>query len=378
MIYLDANATTPLDPLVLEAMLPSLRDYYGNPSSGHRAGRQTRAAIDSSRDTLASLLGCRPSEIIFTSSGTEADNLAILGSARASSAQGKGNHLITCATEHHAVLHAFDHLEKHEGFSVTRLPVGHDGRLDPQTLQSAIQADTTFVSVMTANNETGVTHPIEEISRICRAHSVTFHSDAVQSFGKEPLSSAPFDLLSIAAHKFYGPKGVGALFARGGLTLEAIQIGGAQEGQRRAGTENTPAIVGLAAAAVLAAERMESDAQTIRPLRDRLEAELLQRCEGLSLNGNRQHRLWNTASITFPGSDAESLLMALDLEGLCVSSGSACMVGSLQASHVLLSMGVPHARAGSSLRFSLCRTTSAADIEEAVRKVSLVWERLRE
>jgi cysteine desulfurase len=324
------------------------------------------------------LLGCRPSEIIFTSSGTEADNLAILGSARASSAQGKGNHLITCATEHHAVLHAFDHLEKHEGFSVTRLPVGHDGRLDPQTLQSAIQADTTFVSVMTANNETGVTHPIEEISRICRAHSVTFHSDAVQSFGKEPLSSAPFDLLSIAAHKFYGPKGVGALFVRGGLTLEAIQIGGAQEGQRRAGTENTPAIVGLAAAAALAAERMESDAQTIRPLRDHLEAELLQRCEGLSLNGNRQHRLWNTASITFPGSDAESLLMALDLEGLCVSSGSACMVGSLQASHVLLSMGVPHARAGSSLRFSLCRTTSAADIEEAVRKVSLVWDRLRE
>ncbi len=374
MIYLDANATTPLAPEALEAMLPFLSQHHGNPSSGHSAGRETRAAIDSARDTLAGLLKCRPNELIFTSSGTEADNLAILGTARSA----KGKHLVTCTTEHHAVLHAFERLEKSEGYSVTWLPVGSDGRLDPDDLSAALRPDTALVSIMSANNETGVLHPIAEISRVCRAHGVPFHCDAVQSFGKVPLEAAPFDLLTIAAHKFYGPKGAGLLFVRGGLPLETIQFGGAQEGQRRAGTENAPAIVGMAAAAVLATSRMQDDTVRMAELRDSLETGLMTRCPGLTVNGSREHRLANTANVTFPGSDAESLLMCLDLEGVCASSGSACMVGSLQASHVLLAMGVSHARAGSSLRFSLCRTTSAEDIHETVRKVGRVWDRLSE
>ena len=378
MVYLDANATTALDPAVLEAMLPFLRDHHGNPSSGHSAGRQTRAAIDSARDQLALLLHCRPHELIFTSSGTESDNLAILGSARASRSQGRGSHLITCATEHHAVLHAFDWLEKNEGFSVTRLPVSPQGPLDPASLEAALRPDTTLVSIMTANNETGVLHPVDAISKLCRSRGIPFHSDAVQSFGKTALTSEPFDLLSLAAHKFHGPKGVGLLFVRGGLPIHAQILGGAQEGQRRAGTENTPAIVGLAHAATLAAQRFQDDEARIGPLRDLMESELLGHCPGLALNGKNAPRLWNTSNVTFPSSTAENLLMALDLEGICASSGSACMVGSVQASHVLLAMGVPHARAASSLRFSLCRTTSAADIDRAVKGVARVWERLRE
>ena len=374
MIYLDANATTPLAPEVLDAMLPYLREHHGNPSSGHRSGRETRAAIDSARDSLAALLACRPNELVFTSSGTEADNLAILGLARTT----KGKHLITCATEHHAVLHTFEYLEKHEGYSVSYLPVGTDGRLDPATLANAFRPDTAFVSIMTANNETGVLHPIAEISRLCRERGVLFHSDAVQSFGKEPLQTAPFDLLTIAAHKFSGPKGAGLLFIRGGLPLKSIQLGGAQEGQRRAGTENTPAIVGMAVAAQLATSRMAVDCANLTTLRDQLESGLQTTCNDLTFNGSREHRLANTTNVTFPGSDAESLLMALDMEGVCASSGSACMVGSLQASHVLLAMGLPHARAGSSLRFSLCRSTTAEEIHDTVRKVGRVWHRLRE
>ncbi|MEK0446776.1 MAG: hypothetical protein RLZZ399_2097, partial [Verrucomicrobiota bacterium] len=345
MIYLDANATTPLDPTVLEAMLPTLQHQHGNPSSGHQAGRITRAAIDSARDSLASLLRCRPNELIFTSSGTESDNLAILGTARAS----KSKHLVTCVTEHHAVLHAFDHLEKHEGFSVTRLPVGADGRLDPASLEAALRTDTALVSLMTANNETGVLHPIAEISTLCRKHGVPFHSDAVQSFGKEPLETTPFDLLSLAAHKFHGPMGGGLLFVRGGLPLTPLHLGGAQEGQRRSGTENTPAIVGLASAATLATARLAEDSPRLAQLRDRLENGLLERCPGLVVNGAPQHRLPNTTNVTFPSSDSESLLMALDLEGVCASSGSACMVGSLQPSHVLMAMGISPARANRSL-----------------------------
>lgn len=377
MIYLDANATTPLDPEVLEAMLPFLRSHHGNPSSGHHSGRQTRAAIDSARDSLAALLDCRPSELIFTSSGTESDNLAILGFARAAATSGK-RHIVTCQTEHHAVLHAIEHLEKHEGFQITRLPVQPDGRLDPLSLSAALLPQTALVTIMSANNETGVIHPVDEISRICREKGVPLHCDAVQSFGKEPLSAAPFDLMTLAAHKFHGPKGAAILFVRGGLPISAIQLGGAQEGQRRAGTENTPAIVGLAAAAQLAVSRMETDAPRVSALRDAFEQKLSEQCEGISFNGNRQQRLGNTSNVTFPSSDAESLLMALDIEGVCASSGSACMVGSLQASHVLLAMGLPHARAGSSLRFSLCRSTTADEVSEAARRVARVWNRLRE
>jgi cysteine desulfurase len=376
MIDLDANATTPLDEAALEAMLSCLRNCHGNPSSSHHAGRQSRAVIDSARDSLAELLGCRPHEIIFTGSGTESDNLAILGLARAHTQ--KGRHLVTCQTEHHAVLHAFDYLEAHEGFTVTRLGVDSDGILSPETLRSALRPDTTLVSIMSANNETGVCHPVETLSAVCRAAGVLFHCDGVQSFGKEPLDSSLFDALSIASHKFYGPKGVGLLYLRSGLALQPVQLGGAQESQRRPGTENAAGIAGMAAAARVALARMEADARRIQPLRDLLETTVREHCPGVECNGTRARRLWNTANLTFPGSDAESLLMALDMEGVWASSGSACMVGSMQPSHVLQAMGRSPARAGSSIRFSLGRSATLEAVEAAGETIRRVWNRLKE
>jgi cysteine desulfurase len=375
MIDLDANATTPLDDAALEAMLSCLREHHGNPSSVHHGGRQSRAIIDSSRDTLAALLRCRPHEITFTGSGTESDNLAIFGLARAHAFRGR--HLVTCATEHHAVLHAFDALERHEGFEVTRLGVGRDGTVCPEALRAAMRPDTTLVSIMSANNETGVRQPVATISGICRSAGVLFHCDAVQSFGKEPIDLCLFDALSIAAHKFYGPKGVGLLYLRSGLPLQPVLRGGAQEAQRRPGTENAAAIAGMAAAARVAVERMEHDALRIGPLRDRLEARILEYCPRVELNGADAPRLWNTANITFPGSDAESLLMALDMEGVWASSGSACMVGSMQPSHVLEAMGRSPARAASSIRFSLGRSMTLEAVEAACERVGRVWNRLK-
>jgi cysteine desulfurase len=355
-------------------MLPSLSLHYGNPSSSHFAGRQTRALIDTARDQLASLLGCKSHELIFTSGGTESDNLAILGLARAHAR--KGRHLITCHTEHHAVLHAFEHLEAKEGFSVTKLGVDASGRVDPQALEEALRTDTTLVSIMSANNETGVKQPVQTLSEICRKAGVLFHSDAVQSFGKEPVEIVHFDALSLAAHKFYGPKGAGLLYLKGGTTMDAVQLGGTQEGQRRPGTENPPAIVGMATAARLALARMDEDAMRIAPLRDRLEAGILARCEGVTINGAGGHRIGNTVNVSFPASDAESLLMSLDLEGVCASSGSACMVGSMQPSHVLQAMGVPTRLAASAVRFSLGRTITQDDIDATIGKVGRVWDRL--
>jgi cysteine desulfurase len=376
MIDLDANATTPLDESALEAMVSCLRECHGNPSSSHHAGRQSRAVIDSARDTLASLLGCRPHEIIFTGSGTESDNLAILGLARAHAS--KGRHLVTCRTEHHAVLHAFEDLESHEGYSVTRLEVDSEGTLAPESLRQALRPDTTLVSLMSANNETGVCHPVAALSEVCRSAGVLFHCDGVQSFGKEALDPSLFDALSIAAHKFYGPKGVGLLYLRSGLPLQPVQLGGAQESQRRPGTENAAGIAGMAAAARLALERMETDAARIEPLRNLLETRIAAHCPGVEFNGTRARRLWNTTNVTFPGSDAETLLMALDMEGVGASSGSACMVGSMQPSHVLQAMGRSPARAGSSIRFSMGRSTTLETVEAASATVERVWNRLRE
>ena len=276
------------------------------------------------------------------------------------------------------MLHAFDYWEAHEGFSVTRLGVEPDGTLSPEALQSALRPDTTLVSVMSANNETGVCHPIEALSKVCRAKDVLFHCDAVQSFGKERLDISLFDALSIAAHKFYGPKGVGLLYLRGGLSLRPVQLGGAQESQRRPGTENAAAIAGMAAAARVALARMDADAQRIEPLRDLLEARIKEGCAGVEFNGTQARRLWNTANVTFPGSDAESLLMALDMEGVWASSGSACMVGSMQPSHVLQAMGRAPARAASSIRFSMGRSVTMEAVEAASQKVERVWNRLRE
>lgn len=376
MIYLDANATTPLDPEAREAMLACLTHTHGNPSSMHRAGRLARAILDESRDTLAHLLGCRPHELTFTGSGTESDNLAVLGLARAH--KSRGTHLITCQTEHHAVLHAFDFLQKKEGFSVTYLPVTADGTLRPQALAEALRPETTLVSIMTANNETGVRHPMQEISALCRKAGVFLHSDAVQSFGKEPVNTDLFDALSLTGHKFHGPKGAGLLFVRSGIALDSLHLGGAQEGQRRPGTENVAAIAGMARAAEVSLGRMEAESPAVAATRDLFEEELLRNCPEVRINGRNAPRLPNTSNVTFPGSDAESLLMALDLEGICASSGSACMVGSLQASHVLMAMQVPATQAARSLRFSFDRFITPELALEAVRRVARVWDRLRE
>ena len=373
MIYLDYNATTPLAPEVLAAMRPYLERHFGNPSSIHAAGRETRAAIDDSRDRLARVLGAKPHEIVFTSGGTEADNLAVLGLARA----GSGRHLITCATEHHAVLHAFEHLEKREGFRVTWLPVDASGRLDVERLREAITAETTLVSIMSANNETGVRQPVREIAAICRERGVLFHCDAIQTFGKEPVAAGEFDALSLAAHKFHGPKGAGLLWLRAGIAIERLQVGGSHEGERRAGTENAAAIVGMACAAEAAVRDMAAEAARQHGLRERLWAGVCAAFPDAVRNGDPDECLANTLNVSFPGLDGESLLMNLDLAGICASSGSACMVGSIAPSHVLLAMGVAPELARATVRFSLGKTTSAEEIEEACQRLPAIAARLQ-
>lgn len=379
MIYLDYNATTPLSPQVFAAMRPFLDEFHGNPSSIHAAGRRTRAAIDDSRDQLARLLGAKSHEVIFTGGGTESDNLAILGLARRRAADGCGKHVITCATEHHAVLHAFEWLAVREGFSVTVLPVDAHGRLDPARLQDALTAETTLVSVMSANNETGVRQPVAELSSICRKRGVLFHTDAIQTFGKEalpPLGASAFDAVSLAAHKFYGPKGVGALWLRGGISIDRTALGGSHEGDRRAGTENVAGIVGMAHAAHLALDGMEAEGERQRALRERLWAGVVAAFPTARRNG--ADALPNTLNVSFPGLDGESLHISLDLAGLCVSSGSACMVGSIQPSHVLLAMGVAPELAQATVRFSLGKMTTDAEVDGAIARLHPVLVRLGE
>jgi cysteine desulfurase len=375
MIYLDYNATTPLAPEALAAMLPYLEQHHGNASSIHQAGREARAAVDDARDRLARLLGAKPHEIIFTSGGTEADNLAVIGLARSSAARGR--HLITCETEHHAVLHAFEHLEKREGFRVTWLPVNRSGRIDPEQLGASITAETTLVSVMTANNETGTLQPVAEIAALCRKRGVLFHSDAIQSFGKELVSAAAFDALSLAAHKFGGPKGAGALYLRAGLPIEQLQFGGSHENARRAGTENVAAIVGMAAAAELAIADLCSEQLRQSALREQLWDGIKAMAPQAILNGDQEHRLSNTLNISFPGFDAESLLINLDLAGICASSGSACMVGSIAPSHVLLAMGIAPDLARATVRFSLGKMTTSEEIDATLKRLPPILNRLQ-
>lgn len=375
MVYLDYNATTPLAPQALQAMLPFLEGGHGNPSSIHAAGREARAAVDDSRDELAALFGCRPHEIIFTGGGTESCNLAVIGLAHAHAPRGR--HLITAATEHHAVLHAFEHLHHHEGYDLTILPVDQGGRVDPASLQAALRPDTTVVSVMHANNETGTLQPIEELSAICREKGVCFHTDAVQTFGKLPVR--PNDLgvtaLSIAGHKFHGPKGVGALFLRAGVAISRITHGGAHENTRRPGTENVPAIVGMVAAASWAEQTRAAGEPRLAALRDQLWQGIQSVCPTAIRNGDPVRTLSNTLNVTFPGLDGESLLIGLDLEGVCASSGSACMVGSVQPSHVLVAMGVSAALASSTVRFSLGTETTEPDIAHCLRAIANVLAR---
>jgi cysteine desulfurase len=375
MVYLDYNATTPLAPEALATMMPFLRGNFGNASSIHAAGRQARVAIDDARERLASLLGVKANEIIFTTGGTEACNLAVLGIARAHAPRGR--HLITAATEHHAVLHAFEHLKHHEGFDLTVLPVDGTGRVSPEDLKTALRRDTVLVSVMHANNETGTIQPIEELAAICRERRICFHTDAIQSFGKMPVR--PNDLgataLSLAAHKFYGPVGAGALYLREGVAICRIIHGGSQENTRRPGTENVAAIAGMAAAAEVAESKRCSDELRLSALRDRLWDGIRQKFPQAVRNGHPALTLANTLNVSFPGLDGETLLIGLDLEGICASSGSACMVGSVQPSHVLLAMGVEPKFASSTIRFSLGTETTDSDIEDCLRAVSTVVER---
>lgn len=375
MVYLDYNATTPLAPGALQAMLPYLQGGHGNPSSIHAAGREARAAVDDSRDELAALLGCRPHEIIFTGGGTESCNLAVIGLARAHAPRGR--HLITAATEHHAVLHAFEHLHHHEGYELTILPVDQGGRVDPAALRAALRPDTTVVSVMHANNETGTLQPIEELSAICREKGVCFHTDAVQTFGKLPVKPADLGVtaLSLAGHKFHGPKGVGALFLRAGVAIARITHGGAHENTRRPGTENVPAIVGMVAAASLSEQKRAAEQPRLSTLREQLWQGIQSVCPAAIRNGDPVHTLSNTLNVTFPGLDGESLLIGLDLEGVCASSGSACMVGSVQPSHVLVAMGVAPTLASSTVRFSLGTETTEPDIAHCLRAIANVLAR---
>ena len=375
MIYLDHNATTPLAPEALDAMRPYLEKFHGNASSIHAAGRETRAALDDSRDRLAALLTCKPHEIIFTGGGTEADNLALLGLARAHASRGK--HLITCATEHHAVLHPLEHLQRREGFLLTVLGVDPRGLLDPADVRRALTAETTLVSVMTANNETGVRQPVAEIAALCREQGVLFHTDAIQTFGKEPFAPDA-DALSLAAHKFCGPKGAGVLLLRGGISVERIAFGGSHESERRPGTENVAAIVGMTRAAELAAASAGDEPHRLIPLREQLWEGIRAAFPGAVRNSDPALSLANTLNVSFPGLDGESLLINLDLAGICASSGSACMVGSIQPSHVLLAMGVPRETAQATVRFSLGKGTVQEEIAEAVRRIGGIFARLRD
>ena len=365
MIYLDYNATTPLCTPALTAMQPFLERHYGNPSSVHAAGREARSGIDDARDQLADMLGAKPHELVFTSGGTESNNLAVLGLARAH--RDRGRHLICAQGEHHAVLQAFEHLEKREAFEVTWLSLDSSGRIDPDELRRAIRDDTILASIMTANNETGVLQPMDEVARVCDERGVLLHSDMVQSFGKMEtrLGESGLAAASFAAHKFHGPKGAGLLYLRAGLPIEAVQLGGAHENQRRAGTENVVAIAGMAAAAAWVLRDRAEEQQREEKLRDRLWDRIADSFPAATQNGDTTHRLANTLNVSFDGLSSETMLMALDLEGVCASSGSACMVGSVVASHVLLAMGVPAELAGSAIRFSLGHETTDEEIERA-------------
>ena len=363
MIYLDYNATTPLCDAAREAMLPYLGRHFGNPSSVHATGRDARAAIDNSRDKLAGLLRVKPHELIFTSGGTESCNLAVLGLARNRSSHAA--HIISAKTEHHAVLNAVEHLEKHENVEVTWLNVARDGIVDLDQLSKSIRPDTRLVSIMAANNETGVIQPMREISHICREQGVLLHTDMVQAFGKMDVDLSLVDAASFAAHKFYGPKGAGFLYLRSGLSIQPIMFGGAHENERRPGTENVAAIAAMAAAAEWTLRDRESEQERQAELRDGLWTRISQNIPDAKQNAQNAPRLANTLNVSLLGLESEMLLIALDLEGVCASSGSACMVGSVVASHVLLAMGLPIERARSAVRFSLGKWTTADEIKRA-------------
>jgi cysteine desulfurase len=378
-VYLDHAATTAVDPRVVEAMLPYWTQQYGNASSIYKLGRNAHNALDQARQTVAEILNCTPNEILFTSCGTESDNLALRGVAFERRHRANKNHIITSPIEHHAIGHTVEQLEKYFGFEVTFVPVDQYGMVDPGDVEKAMRPDTAIVSIMYANNEVGTIEPIAEIGEIARAHKIPFHTDAVQAGGalRLDVQALNVDLMSLSAHKFYGPKGVGLLYARRGVPFLPIQTGGGHERNRRAGTENVPYIVGLATALRLVYEELEESNARITRLRDKLIAGILERIPDSRLSGHPTQRLPNNASFLFKYIEGESILLNLDLMGVAASSGSACTSGSLEPSHVLMAMGFPHEVAHGSLRLSMGKENTDADIDYVLEILPGIVEKLR-
>jgi cysteine desulfurase len=375
VIYLDNNATTQVDPEVLDAMLPFLRDQYGNPSSAYSFGKRVSRAIDHARDQVAALLHCEPNEILFTSCGTESNNSAIQSALMLDPDR---KHLVTTRVEHSAIKNHAESLAR-RGYEITLLDVDADGLIDLHQLERAIRQETALVSLMWANNETGVLSPIAEAADICRSKGTLFHSDAIQAVGKVELDvgAIPVQFLSLSGHKFHAPKGIAALYINRKTRFSPFLIGGSQESGKRGGTENTAYIVGIGKAAELAAAHFAEEDRNVKPLRDRLERELLNRVPGTQRNGHPTNRLPNTSSLAIGGVDSEGMLMLLDKEGVCCSAGSACASGSLEPSHVLRAMGFSNERARGSLRFSLSRFTTPAEIDQALEIIPRAIEKLR-
>ena len=376
-VYLDNAATTALSPKVLEKMMPYMTEFYGNPSSLHSFGRDAKKGVDRAREQVAKAINAKPEEIVFTAGGTESDNTVLFGVVQRY--KNKGNHIITTAVEHHAVLYACEQLEKSGAARVTYLPVDEYGRVTAQQVADAITEQTILVSVMFANNESGTIMPIEEIGKVCREKGVLFHTDAVQAVAHVPVDvqKMNIDFLSISAHKFHGPKGVGALYVRKGVKVPALLVGGAQEKNRRAGTENTPGIVGLGEAIELATTNMENTAARMKYLRNKLLTGIPARIPEVKLNGHPEERLPNNVNFSIRYIEGESILLLLDLNGIAASSGSACTSGSLDPSHVLLAMGMPHEIAHGSLRLSLGDETTEEEIDYVLETLPKVVERLR-
>lgn len=375
-VYLDHSATTPLDPVVLKVMMPFLENKFGNPSSIHSFGRAVKVALEESREAVAQSINAKATEIFFTSGGTEADNMAIKGAALLM--KQKGNHIITSKIEHHAVLHSCEYLEKN-GFGVTYVLPDQYGMIHPEAVAEAITDKTILISIMHANNEVGTINPIEKIGEIAREKKIVFHTDAVQSLGKVKidLSKLPVDLLSFAGHKIYGPKGIGGLYVRKGIQLEKLLHGGGHERNRRAGTENIPGIIGIAKAIEIAIARMEQDHHHIHQLTASLYNRIKQEIPNTILNGHPTERIIGNLNLSFKGVEGESLLLSLDLKGIAASSGSACTSGSIDPSHVLLAMKVKAELAQSSIRFSLGRGNTAADIDYVMNHLPAIVNRLR-
>lgn len=376
-VYLDNNATTPLDPLVFKAMKPHYMEDFGNASSIHTYGQKANSAVENARRQVSELIGARPNEIVFTSGGTEADNTALRGVLTHHRA--RGNHIITAVTEHSAVLQTCEQLEK-ENFRVTYLPVDREGMISLDRLEKAIDEETILISIMHANSEIGVIQPIQDMAALAREKKVLFHSDAVQTVAKIPVNVEELgvDLLSLSAHKFHGPKGVGALYIRSGVKMDPLLYGGSHERSRRAGTVNVPGIVGLGRSAELAREELKALDTRVKALRDRLEKGILEHISGTAVNGSRTHRIPHLTNISFRAIEGEALLISLDFQGVAVSTGSACSSGTVEPSHVLTALGGNHKLHKSAIRFTLSRMTSGGEIDYVLSILPEIVERMRE